>query len=147
MARNHFDIERPRRICISIAGYDGAASSKARDERKAKEKARKQRATVVAQQMRVEKAVKEATVAGAQAHADLEQINQLCTSRKQAQDMSALMAAFHLGGGSISEDDAIREEALRQEELREEERREEERREEERRDEELREEDANRDWG
>lgn len=142
MARNHFDIERPRRISIAIAGYDGAASSKARDERRAKEKARKQRATVVAQQTRIEKAVKEATVAGAQAHADLEQINQLCTSRKQAHDMSALMDAFHLGGSSDSEDDAIREEALRQEELREEERREEERR-----DEELREEEANRSWG
>lgn len=147
MARNHFDIERPRRISIAIAGYDGAASSKARDERRAKEKARKQRAMVVAQQTRIEKAVKEATVAGAQAHADLEQINQLCTSRKQAHDMSALMDAFHLGGSSDSEDDAIREEALRQEELREEERREEERREEERRDEEHREEEANRSWG
>lgn len=143
MARNHFDIERPRRISISIAGYDGAASSKARDDRRAKEKARKQRATVVAQKTRVEQAVEKATVVGATAQTHLEQINGMCTSRKHVQDMNALMAAFCLGNDVDSDDDEIREEALRQEELREEERREVERREEE-----LREEEARRqDWG
>lgn len=138
MARNHFDIERPRRINIAIAGYDGAASSKARDERRAKEKARKQRATVAAQQMRVEEAVTKATVAGAKAEADLEQFNRLSTSRKHVQDMNALLAAFSPGTGADSDADAVHEEALRQEELREEERREEERRLEELREEEAR---------
>lgn len=105
MARNHFALERPRKISIVIPGYDGNAQIKAQTQRQANQKARTLKADQVARQEKTAEVVQKAMVDDASAQDDLEQINQATTHSKGQDVMSELMAAFDLpsAGSKASE--------------------------------------------
>lgn len=94
MSRNHFDIERPRKISIAINGYDGAAQAKDREKRRREQVAKVQRAADKAREKRMTEVVNQATVDDKRAELDLEQFANSDASSDQAKVMAALLEAF-----------------------------------------------------
>jgi len=75
MARNHFAIERPRKISIAIQGYDADASARAQ-QKKQQERAQRQKR----QQQRASRAVPPKVVPGAVHHGDDDEIERLAVA-------------------------------------------------------------------
>lgn len=96
MSRNNFALERPRKISITIPGYDGSALLKAQNQRRTEKKMRVERAANAARDQRVATAITKAIVDDATAVAELEQHNKQAQASAGKDVLHDLMLAFEL---------------------------------------------------
>lgn len=96
MSRNHFALERPRKISIAIPGYDGSALLKEQNRRRSEKKVRAERAAKAEREQRVTTAITKAIVDDATAFAELEQPNKQAQTSVGADVLCDLMLAFEL---------------------------------------------------